>query len=94
MKTIKLLTIWVVCVLASLVALLGMLYAIFSNPTKAWRISVATDRQANAVFNGSDKETISSRAYRGMTQGNKGWCVLCKILNLLDKDHCEKAKDI
>jgi hypothetical protein len=49
------------------------------------------DRLANALFGGKASETISSRAFRGMNEGVKGWCFLCKALDIIEQDHCEKS---
>lgn len=68
------------------------LWAVFFDPERAWRTSLAYDRMANAETNGDERETISSRAARGQDNGSKTWCVLCKFLNLFDENHCEKSK--
>lgn len=51
---------------------------------------VAIDQFINAVFGGLPDETISSRAAKAELNGKKWGCVLCKILNKFDKDHCAK----
>ncbi len=66
-------------------------WAIITNTDRAWDVLVAFDRVGNAALNGNPKETISSRAYRGTLEGNKGWCILCKILDDIQKDHCKDA---
>ena len=51
-------------------------------------------RVGNAATNGTDKETISSRAGQAAEQGRAWGCVLCKLLHRLDPDHCQKSKGI
>jgi hypothetical protein len=40
---------------------------------------------------GNEDETISSRAAKAKLQGKRWGCVLCKLLDKLDKNHCEKS---
>jgi hypothetical protein len=75
----------------SLINLIKMFYNIFTNQSKAWAIARALDRSINVTLNGTERETVSSRAYRGSLEGNRGWCILCKILDKLERDHCRKA---
>lgn len=76
------------CILAALVMVLWLPIAIVVGSQRSIRILIASDRLANAVFGGSDKETISSRAYRGTLEGSRGWCLLCRLLDYIEKDHC------
>lgn len=86
------LCVYVICVLAALLSLVWAPIAILIGSPRARRILISYDRVANATFGGSDRETISSRAYRGTQEGVRGWCVLCKLLNLVQQDHCEKSE--
>jgi hypothetical protein len=36
-------------------------------------------------------ETISARAGKAAKRGKKWGCILCKILNWIETDHCNKA---
>jgi hypothetical protein len=72
--------------LATLWMLLCMLFAPYSS--RPWHIALAFDQLANATTGGSEDETISSRAGRLRKEG-RGWaCVLCRVLDWLQKDHC------
>lgn len=55
-----------------------------------WNNVQAFDRQLNALFGGTDKEYMSSRVYR-----YKDVNVIARwtyrVLNWIEKDHCEKA---
>lgn len=51
---------------------------------------VLIDVMVNRLFNGR-VETISSRAGRAMASGKKWGCILCRILDDIQKDHCANA---
>ncbi|AXA94793.1 hypothetical protein DPH57_18575 [Massilia sp. YMA4] len=53
-----------------------------------WRIARGYDRMGNAVTGGLDTETVSSRA------GRRWGCVLCRILDWIEKDYCRKSEGI
>lgn len=91
MQRLGLLGIWLLCQLAHAVASIWMLVAIIIGSPRAWRIAIAYDRLGNAVTGGLDTETISSRANRGTKEGVKGWCILCRLLDWIQKDHCKYA---
>ncbi|MDR5883617.1 hypothetical protein [Caballeronia sp. LZ032] len=54
-------------------------------------VLVALDQLANAIALGDPDETISSRAGKAMQEGKRWGCVLCRCLDLLQKDHCLKS---
>lgn len=56
-----------------------------------WNFLSAVDRVANALTGGSPDETISSRAGKAQAAGKTWACVLCKFLDLFDKNHCKKS---
>ena len=51
------------------------------------------DRALNVATGGSSDETMSSRAGKEMEKGKLWACVLCKFLNIFQKDHCLKSID-
>lgn len=53
-------------------------------------ILVAIDQLINAIFKGDPDETISSRAAKSAIEGRAWGCYLCKFLNYLEENHCEK----
>lgn len=55
---------------------------------KLTRILIAVDQLVNTIFNGYPDETISSRAAKARMRGSKWGCILCGILDRIDKDHC------
>jgi hypothetical protein len=91
MARVKLLAFWLICQGAHFVASLWLFVAILINSSRAWRIILAYDRLGNAATGGSDTETISSRANRGTVEGNRGWCLLCWLLDRIQKGHCKNS---
>ena len=55
-----------------------------------WNLLVSVDQFVNTVFAGNPDESISSRAAKAERAGKKWGCVLCKLLDKIDKDHCAK----
>ena len=90
MKRLWLIVLLPVLLLAFMWWLVKYLWCIIVKPSEAWRLAVSADQLANAAFNGSEDETISSRA--GRHQDDEAWaCVLCWLLDKLDPDHCNKS---
>jgi hypothetical protein len=70
--------------------LIKYLWAIVFAPDHAWTLAVSVDQTANAAFNGSIDETISSRAGRHVN--DEQWaCWLCWLLDKIDPNHCKKS---
>ena len=55
------------------------------------RLFVAVDQLVNVIFGGDEDETVSSRLGKDALRGRKFACVMCRVLDLIDKDHCDKA---
>lgn len=51
------------------------------------RVAVAIDQLFNALFNGDEDETISSRAAKARLKGKRWGCILCRFLDWLDPNH-------
>lgn len=83
--------IYPLCIVAAILMILWLPVAILIGSSRAPRIMISADRLANAIFGGSDRETISSRSYRGQREGVRGWCLLCQLLDLVERDHCRKS---
>lgn len=79
---------------ASVFALIFCFACILTGSHRAWRIIISFDQLMNVATGGSEDETISSRAYRGMREGSRGWCLLCRFLDLIEKDHCQKSEGV
>lgn len=55
-----------------------------------WNILISIDQLFNTLFGGDPDETISSRA--GKLEDKCKFCwLLCKFLDLFEKNHCKKA---
>ena len=53
---------------------------------------IAFDQAVNAVLGGYPDETISLRVARERDLDGKQWaCVLCRVLDLFQKDHCSRV---
>ena len=80
------------------VALLAPVRAVWSvlarNGDDAWEIIKAYDRLANASANGDSRETISSRAQRASVERRRWGCILCTLLDRIDKGHCPRAAGV
>ncbi len=91
MKRWALVLIAPVLLIAPILAFCHFVWAILFNPARAVRIAVGFDQLANVAANGSSTETISSRAYRAQQEGRRWGCILCRLLDKIEKDHCRKA---
>jgi hypothetical protein len=79
-----------ICQLALILAPIRAAWALLTgNSDRAWEIAKGYDLLANPVFNGRAGEYISGRAHRGTSEGARWACVLCRLLDLIDKDHCK-----
>lgn len=56
-----------------------------------WNLLLVIDEAFNTLSGGDPGETISSRAGKAMQKGERWACVLCRFLNLFQKDHCIKS---
>jgi hypothetical protein len=54
---------------------------------------VILDEAGNAITGGSPHETISSRAYKAWQAGRHWGCILCRLLDWIEKDHCKIASE-
>lgn len=57
-----------------------------------WNFLIAIDQLLNTMLGGDPDETISSRAGK-YAAVQRGWipCVLCKLLDRIDPNHCAKS---
>ena len=52
---------------------------------------VMFDEVGNTLTGGSPNETISSRAGKAQLAGKRWGCILCGLLDKIQKDHCKIA---
>jgi hypothetical protein len=60
-------------------------------PKYLFSLLVAIDQFVNALLGGYADETISYRSAVAMRRGERWGCVLCKLLDKIDPDHCAKT---
>lgn len=87
----SMLTLWMLCQTVTVIASLWMLAAALAGSRRAWTLAVAHDQLANVAFGGHEDETLSSRAGKAARDGKPWACVLCRLLDRLDPNHCEKS---
>lgn len=51
-------------------------------------VLVAADALLNTILGGLPDETISARAARAQQAGRRWGCILCRLLDRLEQDHC------
>ncbi len=57
-----------------------------------WNLLISIDQLCNSILGGDCDETMSSRMGKHVAKRDSFLCnVLCKLLNLIQKDHCIKA---
>lgn len=61
------------------------------NPRKALSIAYMVDQTANVDANGRIDETISARAARARNNKRPWGCVLCRLLDAVQSNHCANA---
>lgn len=61
------------------------------NTDKAWAIAKMIDETANVGANGKVNTTISARAARARNAGRRWGCILCRVLDWVQKDHCTNS---
>lgn len=60
-----------------------------------WNILVSIDQLINTLLGGDPDETMSSRMGKHLAKHNCPFCnFMCKILNLIDKNHCVKTIEV
>jgi hypothetical protein len=57
-----------------------------------WNILISIDQLLNTLLFGSPDETMSSRMGKHVAKKDCLFCnLVCKFLNLFEKDHCKKS---
>lgn len=49
------------------------------------------DEAFNVLTGGDANETMSSRAGKGQREGKKWACILCRFLDIFQRDHCARS---
>ena len=87
---LALLALWPLLLLGMAYTVLRYPFAALLSPNKALRMATAIDEAANVAINGYGDTTISARAARARNAGRRWGCVLCRLLDMLDKGHCDR----
>jgi hypothetical protein len=56
-----------------------------------WNILISVDQLFNTLLAGDPDETLSSRMGKRARKGDKFAKCFCKVLDIVDKNHCEKS---
>ena len=91
LKRIAILFILIVCQLVVIAAIPRALWSLVFAPDKAFDLACGYDLLGNIVTNGQIGDYISSRAYRAMQEQREWGCVLCKLLDWIQVDHCKNS---
>lgn len=67
-------------------------WSVVFSPRKAWKLAISQDQNGNTALNGNEDETLSSRAARARDSGKRWGCILCRLLDAIDHNHCDKSK--
>lgn len=93
-RILFLLFFWLLCLIGYAIVIVCSLFFVLIGNVGAWHTVVATDRLLNAALGGRSSETLSSRAHRESLKGITHWCILCKLLDKIETDHCKKSEGI
>jgi hypothetical protein len=69
-------------------------WSVLFSPDRAWKLAVSMDQTGNAALNGDEDKTISHRASVARSNGRAWGCVLCRLLDWIDPNHCEKSRGV
>jgi hypothetical protein len=56
------------------------------------RVGRSISRVLNTITGGAEEDTLSERAFDRSNEGRRWACVLCRFLDVFEKDHCALAK--
>jgi hypothetical protein len=56
-----------------------------------WNFLISLDQLLNTLLGGNPDETLSSRMGKRARKGDKFAKCFCSVLDVFDKDHCEKS---
>ncbi len=91
LKRFGILLILILCQLTVILAIPRALWALIFAPQKAFDLACGYDLLGNIVTNGQIGDYISTRAYRAMQEGRQWGCLLCRLLDWIQTDHCKNS---
>ena len=87
--------IWLLCLVAAILGLGWLAFAMLSNPTgkRTAQLWEAFSQVANAAFGGNPNMTLSATAGSELKKDSPAWWakVLCPLLDHVDAGHCAKS---
>ncbi|WP_207000757.1 hypothetical protein [Trinickia mobilis] len=96
MSRLKLLFIWLLCVVFAPILLVAMLgQALFGSTSRALSMAIAQDECGNALFGGARNETISTRTGNALIRGQRWARIVAPVIDLFfGKGHCLSSATI
>lgn len=88
MTRLWLLLLYPLLLLGLLLTAIRYLTCVIGNPGKAWHIALMIDQTCNVDANGRVDQSISHRAAIAMQAHRRWGCLLCWILDKIQKNHC------
>jgi hypothetical protein len=90
------LLVWFGCLIAGFTALVWLFISGLFNPhsDRTRRLAIGFDQTANAALGGSEDETISGRAHRERQSGVQWAVCLCRLLDVIDPNHCRNSEGV
>ncbi len=58
--------------------------------TYVFNVLLSLDFLLNAFIGGQPAETLTKHAARSMAEGKHWGCIVCRLLELVDKGHCRR----
>lgn len=88
-RLLLIVVVWPLCIAGALIGIAWLPLAAFVGSARAWELAIAFDQVANAATGGVAFQTISRRA--AAWRHERRWaCILCRLLDFVDKNHCDK----
>ncbi|WP_374353714.1 hypothetical protein [Chitinimonas sp.] len=75
-------------------SLIALGHALLGSPDRAMNTAIGNDQALNAALGGSPDETLSSRANRARAEGRRWGCLLCRLLDRIQPNHCRDSSGI
>jgi hypothetical protein len=91
MSRLFLLLLYPLLLLGLAITAVRFLTCMIGNPGKAWHIALMIDQTVNVDANGRVDQSISQRAALAMRANRQWGCILCWVLDHIQKDHCANS---
>lgn len=91
MKRLALIVLYPLLLIGLFYTALRYLMCVIGNPAKAWNVAKMIDETCNVDANGRVNQTISARAAIAKNAGRRWGCILCRLLDWIQTNHCTDA---